>query len=102
MQGEGHDIRFVDSNFLDGTSEIENEILSFRPDYFVVYDDAFNYLTKMCLTNMRNAVFSMLRFAKEKGVNTIVSSSDSISLLRFNPLQRRGERVQLPYANKWR
>jgi radical SAM superfamily enzyme YgiQ (UPF0313 family) len=43
----------------------------------VIYDDGFNYLTKMCLTNMREAAFDMMKFAKQKGCIVIVSSSDS-------------------------
>jgi len=48
-----------------------------RPDFFVVYDDGFNYLTKMCLTNMRDAAFRMIQLAHQGGAVVIVSSSDS-------------------------
>ena len=48
-----------------------------KPELFVIYDDGFNYLTKMCLQNMREAAFKMIRFAKERGCTVIVSSSDS-------------------------
>ena len=43
----------------------------------MIYDDGFNYLTKMCLTNMREAAFKMIRLAKESGCTVIVSSSDA-------------------------
>jgi radical SAM superfamily enzyme YgiQ (UPF0313 family) len=42
-----------------------------------MYDDGFNYLTKMCLTNMRQAAFKMCKLAKERGCTVIVASSDS-------------------------
>src|SRR5205085_1227285 len=48
-----------------------------QPDLFVIYDDGFNYLTKMCLTNMREAAFKMMKLAKRRGCRVIVSSSDS-------------------------
>jgi len=48
-----------------------------RPDYLVIYDDGFNYLTKMCLTNMRHAAFRMCTIAKDFGCKIVVSSSDS-------------------------
>ncbi|HEY8969675.1 MAG TPA: radical SAM protein, partial [Puia sp.] len=41
------------------------------------YDDGFNYLTKMCLTNMREAAHRMIGLAREYGCTVIVSSSDS-------------------------
>lgn len=31
-----------------------------RPDVLIFYDDDFNFLTKMCLRNMRDAVFAIL------------------------------------------
>ncbi len=48
-----------------------------RPDVVVFYEDGFNYLTKMCLTNMRHACFAMIAHAKHLGATVIVSSSDS-------------------------
>ena len=48
-----------------------------NPGCFVLYDDGFNYLTKMCLTNMRDAAFKMIKLAKERNCTVIVSSSDS-------------------------
>jgi radical SAM superfamily enzyme YgiQ (UPF0313 family) len=47
------------------------------PDYLIIYDDGFNYLTKMCLSNMREATFHMIRMGKKLGCTVIVSSSDS-------------------------
>ncbi len=48
-----------------------------NPRYVIVYDDGFNYLTKMCLTTMREASFAMIARAKEQGRIVIVSSSDA-------------------------
>src|SRR6186997_1952134 len=77
-------ILFTHSYFLlfdPVSAQSANEILPFiekeRPEYVVIYDDGFNYLTKMCLTNMRDAAFEMIRFTKERGCTVIVSSSDS-------------------------
>jgi radical SAM superfamily enzyme YgiQ (UPF0313 family) len=47
------------------------------PGIFVIYDDGFNYLTKMCLSNMRDAALRMIRRAKEKGETVIIASSDA-------------------------
>ena len=49
----------------------------FQPDILVLYDDGFNYLTKMCLTNMREAAFVMIREAKKLGCQVYTCSSDS-------------------------
>lgn len=48
-----------------------------RPQYVVIYDDGFNYLTKMCLTVMREASFELARRSKKFGCTVIVSSPDA-------------------------
>jgi anaerobic magnesium-protoporphyrin IX monomethyl ester cyclase len=71
-----HDVTFVDTMFFHSPQEII-PALQTEPDIFVIYDDGFNYLTKMCLTNMREAAFAMIGLAVSAGVKVIVSSSDS-------------------------
>jgi radical SAM superfamily enzyme YgiQ (UPF0313 family) len=77
MREYGYDVHFFDTMFVRQPEEIIAQFEKTVPDFFVIYDDGFNYLTKMCLTNMRQAAFKMIRFAKERGCTVIVSSSDS-------------------------
>ena len=49
-----------------------------RPDIAVLYDDNFNYLSKMCLTNMRDAAVAMIGAAKAMGAKVIVCCSDAV------------------------
>lgn len=70
-------VSLFDTMFATGPQDIEPSLEKYKPDFFVVYDDGFNYLTKMCLTNMREAAFSMCKVAKAKGCRVIVCSSDS-------------------------
>ncbi len=72
-----HNILFFDTMFSKGPHEIIPVLEKEQPDIFVIYDDGFNYLTKMCLENMREAAFAMIRSAKDRGAIVIVSSSDS-------------------------
>ena len=76
-RANGYDVHFFDTMFARQPEEVIPHLEKTAPDYFVIYDDGFNYLTKMCLTNMRQAAFKMIRFAKERGCTVIVSSSDS-------------------------
>lgn len=77
MRKQGYDVRLHDTMFSKEPEEIIPVMQEFKPDYLVLYDDGFNYLTKMCLTNMREAAFKMSKLAKERGCTVIVSSSDS-------------------------
>jgi radical SAM superfamily enzyme YgiQ (UPF0313 family) len=77
MRQNGYEVALHDVMFARGPEEIIPAIENFQPDILVLYDDGFNYLTKMCLTNMREAAFKMTKLAKERGCTVIVSSSDS-------------------------
>lgn len=77
MRNHGHEVFFLDTMFAHGPEEVIPPLQKHDPGYFIIYDDGFNYLTKMCLTNMREAAFEMMKFAKQKGCTVIVSSSDA-------------------------
>ena len=77
MREKGYEVDFADTMFAQRPEEIIEAIQKHQPDFFVIYDDGFNYLTKMCLTNMREAAFQMIAIAKEHNCTVIVSSSDS-------------------------
>lgn len=77
MRKNGYEVSLFDTMFARQPEEIIPQLEKVLPHFFVIYDDGFNYLTKMCLTNMREAAFKMIRFAKARGCTVIVSSSDS-------------------------
>jgi anaerobic magnesium-protoporphyrin IX monomethyl ester cyclase len=77
MRENDYAVSLFDTMFVSDPEEVKAALTQSRPDFFVIYDDGFNYLTKMCLTNMREAAFSMCKIAKAEGCTVIVSSSDS-------------------------
>jgi anaerobic magnesium-protoporphyrin IX monomethyl ester cyclase len=77
MREHGYEVGLFDNMFVKDPDEVIPALDFYSPDFFVIYDDGFNYLTKMCLTNMRKAAFKMCKLAKAKGCTVIVSSSDS-------------------------
>jgi len=77
LRGKGYDVAVFDTMFCESAEEILGAFEKNPPDIFVLYDDGFNYLTKMCLSNMREAAFRMIGLSKKRGCITIVSSSDS-------------------------
>ena len=77
MREKGYEVSVFDSMFAYGPEEVILPLEKKNPEFFIIYDDGFNYLTKMCLTNMREAAFEMIRLAKKKGCRVIVSSSDA-------------------------
>ena len=77
MREAGFSVSLFDVAFAHGPEEILPVMEREQPRYLVLYDDGFNYLTKMCLTNMRHAAWEMATMAKERGITVIVCSSDS-------------------------
>lgn len=72
-----HDVRFFDACLRNSPDELIAEVEAFKPDVLVLCDDGFNYLTKMCLTVMREACFRMMAIGKDRGCKVVVNSSDS-------------------------
>jgi anaerobic magnesium-protoporphyrin IX monomethyl ester cyclase len=73
----GFNVSLFDTNLRKSPDEIVAYLQGERPKYVVIYDDGFNYLTKMCLTNMRAAALEMAKVSKRFGCTVIVCSSDS-------------------------
>src|SRR5258705_5696280 len=77
MRQNNYSVSLFDTMFAHEPEGVIKSLEKILPDFFVIYDDGFNYLTKICLTNMREAAFKMIHLAKERGCTVIVSSSDA-------------------------
>lgn len=77
LRENGYSVSLFDTNLKDSPLEIQDRIIEEKPNYLVIYDDGFNYLTKMCLTTMREAAFDMITIGNKHGCTVIVCSSDS-------------------------
>jgi anaerobic magnesium-protoporphyrin IX monomethyl ester cyclase len=77
LRENNHSVAVHDVQLTIGPDLLAGPLAAFQPQVLVIYDDGVNYLTKMCLTNMREAAFTMCAMAKAAGCKVIVSSSDS-------------------------
>ena len=73
----GHEVALFDPMLDADTSGFAAAIERERPDVVVLYDDSFNWFTKMCLSKMRTAAFGMIGHAKARGLPVIVSGHDA-------------------------
>ena len=62
---------------LDEPSRFPAALVEQRPRIVAVYEDDFNFLSKMCLTRMREVAWAMADAARSMGAVTIVHGSDS-------------------------
>src|SRR4030095_1359894 len=77
IKQKGYDAVLFDTMLADSEEDLRAELNKHKPSVMVIYDDVFNYLTKMCLRRMREAAFRMSEIAKEHGCTVIVCGSDS-------------------------
>jgi len=77
LRKEVEELHFHDVQFESDPSHFAEVLSKIQPDVVVIYEDGFNYLTKMCLTNMREASFKMIELSKQYGAKVWISGSDS-------------------------
>ena len=77
LRANNYSVELFDTNLLSSPKTLDAFLKKIKPSYFVIYDDGFNYLTKMCLTTMREAAFEMIATAKKHQCKVIVCSSDA-------------------------
>ena len=49
----GHEVAFFDAMLAAGTQDFDAQLAESRPDVVLLYEDNYNYLSKMCLAKMR-------------------------------------------------
>ena len=76
LREQGHDVRLFDAMLADSTAGWDAMLDSYRPDVAVVFEDNFNYLSKMCLLNMREAAQRMIAAARTRGCPVVVAGAD--------------------------
>ncbi len=77
LRTRGHDVGVFDSMLAESETEWASALDRLRPRYTVLYEDNFNYLSKMCLLRMREAAFRMIRAAKTLRCTVIACGSDA-------------------------
>lgn len=77
----GYRVALFDSMLAEHEGDILPVLSAHRPSIVVIYDDDFNYLTKMCLTRMREAAFRISEYAHRAGCTVVVHGSDPVDHL---------------------
>jgi len=73
----GHAVALFDAMLADGVEAYARSLPPTAPDVVVLYEDNFNFLTKMCLDRMREAACRMIASAHARGARVIVAGSDA-------------------------
>ena len=76
LRQAGHDVTFFDAMLAAGIDEYDRKLAAVAPQVVVVYEDNFNFLSKMCLGKMRQAACQMIAAARRAGARVIASGPD--------------------------
>lgn len=76
-QARGFTVSLFDAMLATDEREWDEALARSRPQVAVLYEDGFNYLTKMCLLRVREASLRMIAAARARGCAVIVSGSDA-------------------------
>ncbi|MBN8579587.1 MAG: B12-binding domain-containing radical SAM protein [Anaerolineae bacterium] len=76
IREKGYTVALFDAILAESEQEWAQSLDDHTPQYAVIYEDNFNYLSKMCLSRMREAAFTMIRMAKERGCVVILCGAD--------------------------
>jgi anaerobic magnesium-protoporphyrin IX monomethyl ester cyclase len=77
VRQRGYDVGLFDAMLAESEEEWAATLDRERPRIAVIYEDNFNYLSKMCLLRMREAAFTMICMARDRGCTVIVAGSDA-------------------------
>ncbi|HEY7372466.1 MAG TPA: radical SAM protein [Polyangia bacterium] len=77
LRSLGHEVALYDPMLDEDTRGFAPALARVRPDVVVIYDDVFNWFTKMCLGRMREAALGMIAAARAAGARIVVSGHDS-------------------------
>src|ERR671928_256943 len=76
MRSHGYSVALFDAMLSDGEHEFEHTVREHRPRVVALYEDNFNFLSKMCLSRMREAACRMAEMAQREGAIVVAAGPD--------------------------
>jgi anaerobic magnesium-protoporphyrin IX monomethyl ester cyclase len=76
LRQHGYNVALFDAMLAESLDEWAVALDAHEPQYAIIYEDNFNYLSKMCLLRMREAAFKMIEMAKSRGCIVIMCGAD--------------------------
>ena len=76
-RARGYRVGLFDAMLAESVDDWSASLDRHRPRFAVIYEDNFNYLSKMCLLRMREAALAMIDAARARGTVTIVAGADA-------------------------
>lgn len=76
LRAAGYEVALFDAMLAEGEHEFAAALERHRPRVVALCEDNFNFLSKMCLTRMREAACAMVGMARGQGALALVAGAD--------------------------
>jgi len=77
LRSAGHSVAVFDTMLNDPEQGFQAALERYQPRIVVVFEDNFNFLSKMCLTRMREVAYQILEASQRAGATVLVNGSDA-------------------------
>ena len=77
LRAHGISVAVFDPMLQEPENGLKEALRAHRPQVVAIYEDDFNFLTKMCLTRMRELAWEMIDIARQRGARVVVHGSDA-------------------------
>ncbi len=77
LRQHGYEAALFDAMLAESEQDWAIALDQAQPTYAVLYEDNFNYLSKMCLLRMRQAAYTMIEMAKQRRCTVIMCGADA-------------------------
>jgi radical SAM superfamily enzyme YgiQ (UPF0313 family) len=83
LRERGYGVALFDAMLAESESEWDTALARHHPRFAVLYEDNFNYLSKMCLLRMREAALTMIGMARQRGCIVVLCGADASDHAHF-------------------
>ncbi len=77
LRAHGISVAVFDPMLQEPESGLKEALRTHKPTIVAIYEDDFNFLTKMCLTRMRELAWKMIEITRSHGAQVVVHGSDA-------------------------
>jgi radical SAM superfamily enzyme YgiQ (UPF0313 family) len=77
LRRAGVSVAVFDTMLTNPDQHFEAALAEHRPRIVVIYEDNFNFLSKMCLTRMKEVAYRILETSRHAGATVLVNGSDA-------------------------
>jgi len=77
LRSAGISVALFDTMLTNPEDSFQAALEQHNPKIVVIYEDNFNFLSKMCLTRMREVAYQMLEASLRVGATVLVNGSDA-------------------------